>query len=231
MTVTIHPEITLADLVTQDPGRARVLERLGLDYCCGGTRTLGQACAEADLNFPDVMDALGQAPSQPAGDWESMSLRELTQHLVQTHHAYLWEEMPRLSALVAKVAGVHGERHPELAQIATTYEELRADLEPHLLKEERILFPAIVQLEAGEQPFPPPSHPIRVMMAEHDAAGELLARLRELTGGYVPPADGCGSYQAMMAGLEELEHDTHVHIHKENNILFPKVLELEHTTS
>lgn len=222
--MTLTPDMTLGSLVTQDIGRSRVLERLGLDYCCGGHRTLAEAAGEAGLEPDEVIQALSDSPTEEGVDCEAMSLTELTRHLVGVHHAYLWQEMPRLSALVAKVSGVHGERHPELSDIQKVYEELRAELEPHLTKEERILFPAIEQLDAGGSPGVAPAGPIRMMMAEHDAAGELLNRLRDLTGGYVTPDDGCQSYEAMTAGLADLEHDTHVHIHKENNILFPRVL-------
>lgn len=222
--MTLTPDMTLGSLVTQDIGRSRVLERLGLDYCCGGHRTLAEAAGEAGLEPDEVIQALTDSPTEGGVDCEAMSLSELTDHLVTVHHGYLWQEMPRLSALVAKVVGVHGQRHPELADIQGVYEELRAELEPHLTKEERILFPAIEQLDAGVTPMISPVGPIRMMMAEHDAAGELLNRLRELTSGYVTPDDGCQSYQAMMAGLSDMEHDTHVHIHKENNILFPRVL-------
>ncbi len=142
----------------------------------------------------------------------------LADHLVDTHHAYLWEEMPRLTALVDKITTVHGDRHPELAAIQRCYAAIRADLEPHLLKEEGVLFPLIRQGNVALD------GPISVMLAEHDHVGDLLVDLRTLTGGYAVPSDGCASYTACFAGLEALEADTHVHIHKENNVLFPRVL-------
>lgn len=228
MTITpeLTPELTLGDLVTEDPGRSRVLERFGLDYCCGGQQTLEDACRQAGLDQAEVLAALAQAPSEPSVDWSALSLDEFSTRIVDTHHAFLWRELPRLTELVAKVATVHGANHPELAELREVYEQLRAELEPHLLKEERILFPAITAVEQGRQPQVPPQHPIQVMLTEHDAAGELLARLRTISDGYTAPADGCASYRAMMAGLAELEHDTHVHIHLENNQLFPRALEL-----
>lgn len=229
MSITIDQ--TLADLVTQDPRRARVLERYGLDYCCGGARTLGDASVAADVDAATVLAAL-DLPDQPAPpEWLGLGPAELARHIVRVHHAYLWEEMPRLTALVEKVHGVHGERHPELATLRDLYAEAVADLGPHLTKEERILFPAIEQLEAlGAQasfPFGRLANPIATMLAEHDTVGDLLERMRATTDGYAMPADGCASYQAMLAGLEEMERDLHDHIHKENNVLFPRVLELE----
>lgn len=224
--MTITPDLTLGGLVTEDPGRARVLEKFGLDYCCGGQQTLDDACRQAGLDRTEVLAALAQAPSEPGVDWATLSLTEFSTHIVDTHHAFLWRELPRLSDLVAKVATVHGGNHPELTELREVYEQLRAELEPHLLKEERILFPAIAAVEQGQEPPVPPQHPIQVMLTEHDAAGDLLARLRTISDGYTSPADGCASYRAMMAGLAELEHDTHVHIHLENNQLFPRTLEL-----
>ena len=142
-----------------------------------------------------------------------MTLTELTEHLESTHHVYLKKTLPRLVALMDKVHQAHSPRHPELTRLQTVVENLRADLEPHLLKEEQILFPLIRQLEAAQGP-------IRVMRSEHDGAGELLKEMRTLTNVYVMPKDGCQSFQLLYEGLKELEEDTHIHIHKENNILF-----------
>lgn len=222
--MTITTDLTLGALVTENPGRSRVLEKLGLDYCCGGQVSLRDACEAAGLDEAEVLAALNDAPTVPTVDWDSLSLSEFGNRIVDTHHAYLWQELPRLSALVEKVATVHGANHPELAELRTTYEQLRAELEPHLLKEERVLFPAIAAVEAGMEPMVPPHQPIQVLLTEHDDAGELLAKLREVSDGYTAPADGCNSYRAMMSGLAELEHDTHVHIHLENNELFPRAL-------
>ena len=160
-----------------------------------------------------------------------MSADELVGHLESTHHRYLWEEMPRVSALVEKIVSVHGDRHPELVEIASCFAQVRADLEPHMLKEERMLFPMIRELAASTDlpAFQCGSlrNPISVMLSEHDAVGDLLAKLRRLTDGYTPPADGCGSYVACFAAMADLEADTHLHIHKENNVLFPMVVQLE----
>lgn len=229
---TIDPSTTLAELVTAHPHLARELERRGLDYCCGGQRSLASACAEVGLDAAVTVDELGALAGAPApADWATMTPAALCDHLVETHHRYLWDEMPRLSALAEKVRTVHGDRHPELQDIARCYEEIRADLEPHLLKEERILFPLVHELEhaTGLPSFHCGSvrNPIGVMHMEHDRVGELLARMRLLTSEYRPPADGCASYAALFTGLERLEADTHLHVHKENNVLFPKAVGME----
>lgn len=223
---------TLADIVTATPSLAPVLEASGLDYCCGGTATLDEACAARQLDTNAVLAALTVgAVDETAPDWATMNVAELVDHLERTHHRYLWDEMPRLTALAEKVLSVHGERHPELADIAACYAMLRDDLEPHLDKEEQMLFPMVRELAAVDAApaFPCGSiqNPISVMLAEHDIVGALLARLRENTNGYQPPADGCASYAALFSGLAELEADTHLHVHKENNVLFPAVVALE----
>lgn len=230
--IVIEPSITLGALVTEHPELARELERRGFDYCCGGRASLGEACAALGLPFDTVAEQLRAAcESAPAPDWASMAAAELVDHLVATHHRYLWDELPRLGALVQKVHAAHGSRHPELARVATLYDALRADLEPHLLKEERVLFPMIhdiasaghaVDFHCGSL-----RNPISVMLAEHDRVGELLAELRDATEQYTVPADGCASYTACFAALEDLETDTHLHVHKENNLLFPMVVALE----
>jgi regulator of cell morphogenesis and NO signaling len=222
---------SLGELVTDLPGAARVLERHGLDYCCGGTATLGTACEDAGIDVAEVLAELQRLDAGPAPEWVGLSAAELVRHIVATHHTYLRAELPRLGALAAKVADVHGERHPELHDVRRTFEALRADLIPHMVKEERVLFPAVAELETATSmpwfPFGTTSGPISVMLREHDAAGELLGRLRTLTDGYRAPADGCGSYRALYDALAELEADTHMHVHKENNVLFPAVARME----
>jgi regulator of cell morphogenesis and NO signaling len=227
----ISPQHTLADVVTADPSLARQLERHGLDYCCGGTRTVAEACAGRGIDVDDLIAELTTDTEAPSPDWATMAADELVDHIESTHHRYLWRELPRLGALVDKEKSVHGARHPELDDIARCYDDLRADLEPHLLKEERVLFPMIRQLAAAHAR--PAFHcgtlrnPISVMEREHDTAGALLAQLRESTSGYTPPADGCATYEMLYRGLADLEADTHLHVHKENNILFPMVERIE----
>lgn len=218
----------VGELVAQRPARARVFEELGIDYCCGGKRPLKEVCEEEGLDVARVADRLEKAEASASDevDWNSRSMSELADHIERTHHAYLKAELPRLSALVAKVAGRHGPNHPELSLFARVFEGVRAELEAHMTKEEQILFPAIRRLEADPDgsAFSGESlaGPIQVMEHEHDSAGEALARMRELTDDYAVPADACNSYRAMLHDLERLEEDMHAHIHKENNILFPR---------
>lgn len=225
---------TLADLVVERPAAASVLERYGLDYCCHGDRSLAAACAEAGVDGTTVagdLDALADldAPGSSArAAWASLDAAALTAHIVEQHHRYLHEELPLLDALAEKVLSVHRSRHPELAEVRRLVAAVRADLEPHLLKEERILFPAIQALAGGRREFAFGSvaNPIRAMAVEHDRAGELLAELRRVTDGYTTPADGCASYESLYERLALLEADTHEHIHKENNVLFPAALRM-----
>ncbi len=231
MTTVISPSSILGDLVTTHPGLARPMERHGLDYCCGGQRTLADACQALGLDVDDVVADLANEASGPPASWADLGPADLVDHIVATHHAYLHEELPRIAALAAKVHGVHGVNHPELGEVAATFTELHHELDPHLAKEEQVLFPMICELAAADQP--PSFHcgslrnPISVMLREHDHAGELLERLRTATSGYTVPADGCASYAALYQALDELEADTHMHVHIENNHLFPMVVDLE----
>ncbi len=234
----IDLNVPLATLVNEEPARALVLEEFGLDYCCGGRRSLAEACDAAGLDTERVAEALESVPAADpaqrlADGWAALPPAALADHIESTHHVYLQTELPRLAMLVEKVVTAHGANHPELHQVDATYAALVADLEPHLLKEERVLFPLIREMESPGGSSAAAVHcgtirnPISVMRAEHDREGELLARLHELTSGYRPPADACLSYRMLYARLAELERDTHLHIHKENNVLFPAVVELE----
>jgi regulator of cell morphogenesis and NO signaling len=226
--------VSLGELVTQRAGRARVFERLGLDYCCGGQLPLAEACRQKGLSLPNVLRALAEADAQATGievDWSRASATELVDHIVATHHAYLETELPRLTDLFEKVVRVHGERHAELHRCQDVFRALGAELDSHLMKEERVLFPLIRAMEESRSVEDvhcgTVRNPIRVMEAEHDGAGAALATLRQATGGYTPPADACASYRALLDGLARLEADLHEHIHKENNILFPRAIRLE----
>lgn len=229
----IDVSMTLAEAVNAFPELAREFERRGLDYCCGGGRTLGQACAlvgaDPEETVAEIVAALVGGPD-PA-PWTAMSADELVRHLEATHHRYLWDELPRVTALIGKIVSVHGSRHPELVDVAACFAHIRSDLEPHMLKEERVLFPMILEL-AGSIVLPSfhcgsLRNPISVMLSEHDAVGDLLAQLRQMTDGYTPPADGCATFAACYAAMAEMEADTHLHIHKENNVLFPLVVRME----
>jgi regulator of cell morphogenesis and NO signaling len=232
--MSVDVSATLGDLVTENPGRARVLERFGIDYCCHGQRSLSEAADESGLDLAEVASALdlsAEATEAAASGAGTVPLENaaLAHDIVDTHHSYMWEEMPRLQALVDKVHSVHGERHPELAGVRAAYADAVAALDPHMTTEERVVFPAISRLEKAQAPtsFGSFVEPVAQLRAEHDAVGVLFKEIRSLTGGYAAPEDACGSYRAMLKGLEEMELDLHEHIHKENNILFPRLLELE----
>jgi regulator of cell morphogenesis and NO signaling len=171
---------------------------------------------------------------EPGQDWSALELDELVQHILDTHHGYLHAELPRLVALADKVAAVHGDRHPELATVRRLTHALFADLTPHLQKEEQVLFPFIRRLvdPSVETPMPNPpggsvAIPIRVMLSDHEVTDDLLLELRKATSDYTAPADGCASYEALYEGLARLEADTHIHVHKENSVLFPRAMAKE----
>jgi regulator of cell morphogenesis and NO signaling len=228
---TIDLERTVGELVAERPGRARVFERLGLDYCCGGGKPLVAACADAGLDAAEVAASLERAEAAPPGeetDWRSVPLGDLCDHIVERHHGYLREELPRLGALMEKVARAHGGAHPELHEVASLLAEVTAELSRHIGIEEGALFPACRRLEeTGVSGFETLAAPISVMESDHDAAGDALASMRSLTAGFTPPAGACNSYRALLDGLEALELDLHRHIHEENNVLFPRALALE----
>jgi regulator of cell morphogenesis and NO signaling len=224
------PNDTLADLVVNDASRARILDRLGLDYCCGGTETLEHACTRLGLDTTDVVAALDTTATVDENhNCDRMKPAALIQHLIDVHHTYLHAELPDLERLAQKVLDEHGGRHPELHEVHELVGALRSDLEPHMLKEERVLFPAIIQLLDGPAQFPFGSiaNPIQMMGIEHDRVGELLTRLRDKTNAYAVPDDACASYRSLYERLTELEHDTHLHVLEENHLLFPQVAALE----
>ena len=227
----ITPSTTLAEIASTTPALTRELERLGLDYCCGGKRSLAEACREQQLDPEAVIAELTTHPvtAEPPADWIGLAPAELVDHLEATHHRYLKDALPRLTELATKVSRVHGEAHPELVRVADVVNELRADLEPHLRKEEEVLFPMIRSLATAATSQPSfhcgsIANPIAVMEQEHVAVGALLEQLRALTNGYQDPAGTCASTRSLMEGLAELEADTHLHVHKENNHLFPAVM-------
>lgn len=228
-------ETTIGDLVTQRPGRSRVFEKLGIDYCCGGKKSLANVCKVKGLDANTVLTILlaaeqGDVTNEP--DWSQTSLTALAEHIEQTHHAYLKGELPRLEAMVYKVASVHGNSHPWMREIDDIFSRFAADLHAHMIKEEHVLFPMIRNLERDDaSPAAPSGHSlanlVHVMEHEHDGAGEDLAKMRVLTDNYQPPEDACNTFRATLSGLAELEADMHRHVHKENSILFPRAMVME----
>jgi regulator of cell morphogenesis and NO signaling len=230
---------TVRELVLENPAATRVLEQLGIDYCCGGNKPLDEACAAANLPVEEVLARLetqAGTPGQAAQkDWQTESLTSLVEHINGAHHVFVRQEVPRIAALLEKVCGVHGANHPELLRVREIFGALGEELGTHLMKEERILFPYIAGLEqqqsqGGAAPascFGSVQNPIRMMMFEHDNAGHALRELRQATSDYAIPGDACISYQTLYRALQGFEADLHQHIHLENNILFPRTLALE----
>jgi regulator of cell morphogenesis and NO signaling len=231
----VNASRTVRELAVEIPGATRLFEQLGIDYCCGGLKPLSEACADAQIPVQQVVEKLEaelqNAARQPVKEnWQTVALSLLIDHINATHHVYLKQELPRLEKLAAKVVSVHGQNHPELQEIQNTFLALSSELSAHLMKEEQILFPYIVQTERGESPqacFGDIESPIRMMEYEHESAGEALRQLRQLGHDYTPPEDACTSYQTLYQSLKAMEADLHQHIHLENNILFPRALAME----
>jgi regulator of cell morphogenesis and NO signaling len=214
----------LADLVAENPARATVLDRLGLDFCCHGQRPLVEACAASGLDVAEVTAALDTVADVVPTGWNGGGRASLAAYVEDVHHSYLHRELSTLRGLAAKVLSVHGGHHPELAEVHDLVNRIVTDLGPHLAAEEQHVFPAIEQLAPGTAGDGQLAARIDQLVEEHTALGAQLARLREVTGGYTAPADGCASYRSLYERLAALEADTHVHIHLENNVLFPAAL-------
>ena len=236
--MTVTTEKTVRELALENPAATRVFERLGIDYCCGGSQSLEQACRAANASVDQVLKSLDAAASQPATQdrtWHKEPLADLIAHINATHHKFVRQEIARLAPLFEKVCAAHGSNHPELLEMRDTFSDLAAELTLHLMKEENVLFPYIVRLEEAviekEPVVPPPfgrvQNPIAMMMHEHDSAGDSLRSLRQASGGYTVPPAACASYQTLYKALPEFEADLHQHIHLENNILFPRAIEME----
>lgn len=229
---------TVRDIASENPGAVRVFEKYGIEYCCGGKVPLAEACAAKGLNFDDVLASLKSAaiPAAPGEkDWAGESLASLAAHIVDTHHAYVSREVPRLNELAAKVVSRHGDTRQELAEIQAKLAELGEELIEHQGKEEVVLFPYIGKFErhaagSGAKPrncFGSIVNPIAMMTRDHDFAGNLMGEIRKLSQDYAPPDGACPTFRAFYAGLHEFEEDLHQHIHLENDILFPRAVALE----
>ena len=238
--MSVATEKTLRQLVLETPAATRVLEKLGIDYCCGGNQSLEQACRAANLPIDQVLDSLEAAElaTKPEGrdrDWQQEALADLVAHITSTHHKYTRSEIARLAPLLEKVRSVHGQNHPELQSIQTSFLGLADELTMHMMKEEVMLFPYIVRMEESvierqpilPQPFGTVQNPVSMMMHEHDSPGDTLRAMRKASGGYAAPADACVSYQTLYRTLAEFEADLHQHIHLENNVLCPRAIAME----
>jgi regulator of cell morphogenesis and NO signaling len=233
---------TVREIAIENPATVRVFESLGIDYCCGGRQSLKDACAVASIPVEEVLQRL-TAPPQAAGPedmehWRDATLGAITGHIVERHHSFVRRETPRLQGLFEKVRNHHHENHPELRAIQQMFSAMTEELRAHMLKEEQILFPHMQRLEDAARegrpsprpPFGTVANPIARMMAEHDNAGELLKQMRSASHDYALPDGACPTYEALYRGLEEFERDLHLHVHLENNILFPRAVELERST-
>jgi regulator of cell morphogenesis and NO signaling len=217
-------ERTVGELVAQRPGRSRIFQAANIDFCCQGARTLREACERKGIAAETLVEQLEAELADkeaPARNPAELPPRELIAYIVATHHDYLRRELPRLHAMCERVAEVHGGHTPSLVEVFRMFSGMENELNSHIMKEERILFPAIAALSRNESIPMPLDGPISCMMHEHDDAGVALARMRELTHGFQPPADACNTYRALFASLRELEEDLHRHIHLENSVLFP----------
>ena len=232
-------DTTIGELVAKDNRKAEVFKKFGIDFCCGGKKSVKDACTVKGIDYNQLERELNAIPEKgstgPNHDFNSWKVGFLADYIENVHHTYVKQNIPALREYTTKVARVHGSRHPEVVQVAQLFEEVASELELHLQKEERVLFPYIKQLgkaaDAG-QALPRPAFgsvqsPINMMEMEHESAGQNLAAIRLLTNDYEVPADACTTYRLMFQKLEEFESDLFQHIHLENNILFPKAVQLE----
>jgi regulator of cell morphogenesis and NO signaling len=234
-------ETRVNEIALSNPGARRVLEDAGMDYCCGGGKSLRDACLHAGVTADQILQRLRQnagltGPTDT--EWTGAPLAELTWHIRERHHQYVRDSIPRVRALLAKIREKHGAKHREIGEIEKLFGDVAREMTSHMQKEEQILFPYIDALERsanGSGSVEPPffqtvRNPIHAMMQEHDVAGELVRQIRRASNDYKAPADTCTSHQAAYQELKQFEEDLHLHVHLENNILFPRAVELETAT-
>jgi len=228
---------SLAQIVNTNHRAASVFEKYHLDFCCKGKRSLQEACTEKEVKIEEVIADLakteqGNNSSLPV-DYSTMSLAQLSEYIVLTHHSFVKKESPAILNYLQKVASKHGDRHPEMIKVLQLFTAIKEEMEHHMQKEELVLFPRIKEVERivteGREIIINHTYlaaPVHMMEQEHDHAGSLLAEIRQLTDNYTPPTDACTTYRLSYAALEAFELDLHRHVHLENNVLFPKALEL-----
>lgn len=234
----IQKESKIGEIVAENFRAAQVFEKYGLDFCCGGKKSIGEVCFNKGINPDELIQTLSQINGNTGtatADFNSWPLDFLIDYIVNKHHLYVKKSLPVISAHADKVAFKHGGNHEETVKIAELFSNVKDELEVHLQKEERMLFPYIKNLletersgeEASYPPFGSIENPIKVMEIEHDAAGKIMAEISAQSSSFAPPEDACTTYRVLYQELKEFEDDLHVHIHLENNILFPKAIELE----
>lgn len=228
---------TVAELVSERPARSRVFERYGVDFCCGGKRSLIEVCGKKGLRAEEILEELRREdagmPRSSGPGLMDMPLAALIEDIESTHHAYLRAELPRIAAMLDRVACVHGDKDERLPEMTRIFDRFARELFQHMDKEEHILFPAIQTLaledSATEFCFASVAFPIAQMEAEHSDADNALRKLGILSDGFTPPDYACNTWRAMLDALRELETDMHLHVHKENHVLFPRAITLEQT--
>ncbi len=234
--MNINDTTTIGEIVAGDIRTANIFQKYGLDFCCGGKQRLKTVCDENEINYSKIVDELNKSTFENVDviDYQSMAVDTLVTHIIDKHHKYIYETGPITLQFIKRVAKVHGERYPYTVEMVEVCSNLLSELHHHMMKEEQVLFPYImnlVKMETGElstnsfRQFV--SNPIRVMMIEHDQAGDSLKQLQELSNDYLPPEDACTTFRAAFSNLKELDDDVILHIHLENNILFPKAVSLE----
>lgn len=220
---------TVGELVAERPGRSRIFQTNKIEFCCQGKKTLREACERKGVSPKSIVEALEQEAAdktEPENNPAELPIRELCEYIVQKHHGFLREELPRIHAMAERVAHVHGSHTPSLVEIYKVFTDMANELAGHVEKEEGILFPGIEAMSRGESVPGSLEGPVEELTREHAKANNALARLRELTHDYQPPADACNTYRALFAGLEDLETDLQRHIHLENSVLFPAALKM-----
>ena len=230
----ITEQTIIGELVARDYRTASVFKKQGIDFCCSGNRTIADACNKAQLDPAAMVKTLEEVVTHPGNnpntDYKTWPLDLLADYIEKKHHRYVQEKIVEITPFLTKVARVHGERHPELEEVLSLFNGCAEELTQHMEKEEQILFPFVRRMVTGNlEPatFGTVQNPISVMMDEHTAEGERFRRIAELTDDYTPPADACNTYRVTYALLKEFEEDLQLHIHLENNILFPKAIMLE----
>lgn len=226
----VTPQTHVSDVAAAAPATIKVFQQYGIDFCCGGHRPIAEAASEHQVDVHRLMADLARSLDAPAGerDWRDAPMADLVDYIQARFHRPLREELPRLSAMVDKVVSRHGDHYPEmLLPLQREFRGLMAELLDHMAKEDQILFPAIVAVERGGAASPAAGFiegPVDVMEHEHVQAGAALAAMRQITGNYTCPPGACPTFQGLFWGLDQLEKEMHVHIHLENNILFPRAL-------
>lgn len=229
---------TIREIAVEFPQTVGVFESFKIDFCCGGERNFSEACKTAGVK-PEIvsnqLDSVLRNQTHETDIPEKKKVTNLIDYIIEKHHVFTRDEITRITPLLEKVCGRHGNSHPELYSIQKTFQLLADELLTHLQKEEKVLFPYIKVLDAvvstnipiAEPHFKTVKNPVRMMMTEHDAAGDLLKQIRQSSNGFALPKGVCTSYQLLYLSLEALEKDLHRHIHLENNVLFPQSIELE----